>query len=119
MIVSVLSLVKQRWAILSLLVLSLITVLSLAPVPNVPSVPGSDKTHHLVAYFLLMFPIALRRPNNWLLIGVFFFCWSGAIELVQPYVNRYGEWLDLAANTSGMLLACLIAYLLRPIVKDV
>jgi hypothetical protein len=22
------------------------------------------------------------------------------IELIQPYVNRYGEWLDLAANTA-------------------
>ena len=74
--------------------------------------PGSDKTHHVVAYFLLMFPAALRRPKNWLLIGIFFFLWSGTIELVQPYVNRYGEWLDLAANTSGILLACLIAHLL-------
>ncbi len=39
----------------------------------------------------------------------FFFCWSGAIELIQPYVNRYGEWLDLAANTGGLISGFIVA----------
>ncbi len=39
----------------------------------------------------------------------FFFCWSGAIELIQPYVNRFGEWLDLAANTGGLISGFIIA----------
>ncbi len=26
------------------------------------------------------------------------------MELIQPYVNRYGEWLDFAANAGGTAL---------------
>jgi hypothetical protein len=25
------------------------------------------------------------------------------IEIIQPYVNRYGEWLDFLANTIGVI----------------
>jgi len=34
--------------------------------------------------------------------------WSGAIELIQPYVNRYGEWLDLAANVAGVAIGAMV-----------
>jgi len=71
--------------------------------------PGSDKTHHILAYAVLMFPIALRRPRNWLWAGLLFLVWSGCIELIQPHVNRYGEWADLLANLTGLLLGALIA----------
>ncbi|XOF33520.1 MAG: hypothetical protein ACL93V_16210 [Candidatus Electrothrix sp. YB6] len=32
--------------------------------------------------------------------------------MVQPYVNRYGEWLDFAANSTGILCGLLLAELL-------
>lgn len=99
------------WLPLSLFSLSLITVLSLMPLAELPEVSGSDKTHHFVAYGLLMFPVALRQPKNWLLIAVFFIAWSGAIELIQPIVNRYGEWFDLLANSLGVILGIVIARL--------
>jgi len=79
---------------------------------QLPSVPGTDKTHHLIAYAVLMFPIGLRKPKRWLLFGFLFIAYSGAIELLQPYVNRYGEWLDMAANTAGIVLGYLIATLI-------
>jgi len=78
-----------------------------------PAVPGSDKTHHFIAYAALMLPTALRMPKHWLLIGLFFIIWSGAIELIQPYVNRYGEWLDLLANVAGLLSGLIIARLIH------
>ena len=77
---------------------------------------GSDKTHHFIAYGALMFPTALRKPNYWLLIGVFFVFWSGGIELIQPHVNRYGEWLDLAANIAGIGCGLLVAILINWII---
>jgi len=55
-----------------------------------------------------MLPAALRRPKHWLLYGLFFIVYSGVIELVQPFVNRYGEWLDLLANATGVLLGAVI-----------
>ncbi|WNZ54215.1 VanZ family protein [Microbulbifer sp. MKSA007] len=89
-----------------------ITSLSLFPLPEVPNIPGTDKTNHLIAYSALMFPVALRRPSYWWLIGLFFVLWSGGIELLQPYVNRTGEWLDFVANTAGILSGALIAWML-------
>lgn len=93
--------VKQNWMILASIILVIVTALSLFPLDKLPPVPGTDKTHHLIAYAVLMFPVALRKPEKWVLIGRAFIAYSGAIELIQPYVNRYDERLDLAANTTA------------------
>lgn len=103
--------VRNNWLILTLAILTSITALSLWPVDALPAVPGTDKTHHFIAYGALMFPAALRRPLYWPWIGLFFVIYSGVIELIQPYVNRYGEWLDMAANTGGVVCGVLLAQL--------
>ncbi|MDX8404827.1 MAG: hypothetical protein R8K50_01585, partial [Mariprofundus sp.] len=92
--------------------MSVITVLSLWPPESLPDVPGNDKLHHYIAYASLMLPLALRRPVGWPLIGLLFFACSGAIELIQPYMNRYGEWADMAANGAGLLTGLLLALLI-------
>ncbi|MEH6469734.1 MAG: VanZ family protein [Halopseudomonas sp.] len=102
--IKLLSLIKSHWLALTLFQLTAITTLSLWPFDQLPAFPGSDKTHHLIGYAALMFPTALRQPKHWLMLGLCFIGWSGAIELIQPYVNRYGEWLDLAANSAGVVL---------------
>lgn len=105
--------IKQHWLAFTLAMLAAISISSLLPVEHLPPVPGSDKTHHFVSYGLLMFPLALRRPNYWPLIGLLFVGWGGAIELIQPYVNRYGEWLDFAANTGGLFCGLILALVLN------
>jgi hypothetical protein len=107
--VSLLGIIRVYWVYITLFLFLAITIVSLFPLQNLPLLPGSDKTHHFIAYAALMFPVALRKPKFWLLIGLFFVCWSGGIELIQPYVNRYGEWLDLAANAAGIGFALLVA----------
>ena len=104
--------IKTYWLAFTLFILTIITFLSLWPIEKLPSVPGSDKTHHLIVYAVLMFPTALRKPKHWKLIGMFFIAYSGMIELLQPYVNRYGEWMDLAANTAGVICGLLAVELL-------
>lgn len=99
---SILTTINQHWRLLTLLLLIAITGLSLWPLTQLPEVPGSDKAHHLIAYAALMFPGALARPRYWWWLALLFIGWSGAIELIQPYVNRYGEWLDMAANSAGI-----------------
>jgi hypothetical protein len=106
-------LLRTNWMTITLFILTVITLLSLWPADQLPRVPGTDKTHHFIAYAGLMFPVALRQPKYWLFIGLFFIGWSGAIELIQPYVNRYGEWLDMAANTSGVVFGALLALLIN------
>lgn len=105
--------IERYWQSISLVVLTLITVGSLSPAEHLPPTPGSDKTHHFVGYCLLMLPAAIRRPKHWVIIAILFVCWSGLIEIIQPYVNRYGEWLDMAANTGGIVLAIVIAQCLH------
>ncbi|RME57201.1 VanZ family protein, partial [Candidatus Parcubacteria bacterium] len=50
---------------------------------------------------------ALARPKHLWAVFLFYLAWSGGIELIQPYVNRYGEWLDFVANGMGMLITIL------------
>ena len=107
--IRLLSLIRANWIAFTMLLLALITFLSLWPLDELPSVPGTDKTHHFIAYTFLMLPTALRKPNRWVLFVLFFIVYSGAIELIQPYVNRYGEWLDMFANTAGLVFGLIIA----------
>ena len=107
--IRLLTLIRKNWIIFTLFVLLSITILSLWPLDELPSVPGTDKAHHLIAYAILMLPTALRKPNRWILFGLFFIAYSGAIELLQPYVNRYGEWNDMIANTAGVVCGLFIA----------
>ena len=111
--INVLPTIEKHWALLTVCVFLIITGLSLSPLDSVPSAPGSDKIHHLIAYAALVFPVALRQPNRWLWFVVFFIGYSGLIELIQPYVNRYGEWLDMLANTAGVLCGVALATAIR------
>ncbi len=111
--INLLTFIKANWVVFTLFTLVVITILSLRPLEKLPSVPGTDKTHHLIAYAVLMFPTALRKPNKWILFGFLFIAYSGAIELLQPYVNRYGEWLDMAANATGVFCGLIIAMLIN------
>ena len=104
--------IKNYWLILTLVMLTIITVLSLLPLGKLPGAPGSDKIHHMIAYAFLMFPAALRKPVKWKLIGLLFAAFSGIIELLQPYVNRYGEWSDMVANITGLVCGLLVAQLI-------
>jgi len=111
--IKLLAFVRTKWIAFTLLTLVVITTLSLWPLQNLPSVPGTDKTHHLIAYAVLMFPTALRKPDKWIMLGLLFIAYSGAIELLQPYANRYGEWLDMAANAVGLVCGLIAAELVN------
>ncbi len=103
-ILPILKLIYQRWKSTTIFLLLVITLLSLYPLPELPEFSGTDKTHHLVAYFILALPAGLRKPQKWALFIFLFILYGGVIEMIQPYVNRYGEWLDIFANTIGVLI---------------
>jgi VanZ family protein len=116
--INIVNAIKIHWIALTLVVLVAITLLSLWPLDQLPTVPGTDKTHHLVAYALLMLPTGLRKPDGWIVLGLLFICYSGAIELLQPYVNRYGEWTDMLANTTGVICGAVTAGLLESFTRS-
>lgn len=102
-------LIQKYWLYITVIIAVSIATLSLWPVAHLPSVPGTDKTHHFIAYAALILPAALRQPKYLLAIVFIFLTFSGLIELIQPYVNRYGEWLDMAANALGLVCGFIIA----------
>ncbi|PCH94912.1 MAG: hypothetical protein COB83_10200 [Gammaproteobacteria bacterium] len=101
--------IKKYWFHITLILLISIATLSLWPVAYLPNVPGTDKTHHFIAYAALIFPTALKQPKNIVMITLGFIAFSGTIELIQPFVNRYGEWLDMVANIVGLFCGWLLA----------
>ena len=104
---------QQYWKLVTIFILLIIAFLSLYPLPELPGVPGTDKTHHLVAYFLLALPLGLKKPNKWVIFILLFIVFGGVIEIIQPYVNRYGEWLDFLANTIGVILGFFLGIVLN------
>ena len=98
------------------------------PQTDMEEIPGIDKLAHICMYgglCILLWVEYLRNHQtiNYLkmLIGGIFMpiAFSGSIELMQSYCteHRGGDWLDLAANTTGVLTAALVGYyVLRPII---
>lgn len=88
---------------------------SLLPLPELTEMPGTDKAHHLIGYGVLAFLATWNRrtPASWLTITALIILLGGVIELVQPYVNRYGELTDFAANTIGALIGLAGSILLQ------
>jgi len=111
------TLIKTYWLPITVVVLSIITTLSLLPVEDLPKVSGSDKLHHFLAYAFLTLPVAIKKPKNWQLILLAFVFYSGCIELIQGLFHRSGEWLDVAANITGLFFGLLLAQLIIVVMK--
>ena len=105
--------VEKNWKLFTFFLLSIITILSLYPLPVLPEVPGSDKSHHLIAYSVLAIPMVLANPRNLLLYLLLLIIYGGLIEILQPYVNRYGEWLDFLANIIGVISTYIVVSIYR------
>lgn len=98
------------------------------PRTDMEEIPGIDKLVHICMYggFCLLLWIEYLRSHRTIhrhkmfLGGVLFpILFSGAIELMQSYCteHRGGDWLDLAANATGVILATLVGnYILRPVI---
>ena len=115
--VKLIEIIKRYWLSLSMLALLATTAFSLSPLDALPEAPGSDKTHHLIAYAAAAYPTALRKPKRWLIIILFFAFYSGLIEIIQPWVNRYGEWMDVKANVGGLILGIMLAKLTNRLIR--
>ena len=82
----------------------------------VKSISVSDKIYHLIAYFLLMLSWlyvfckkeTLQRNVKYIILGCIIF--GIIIEILQGVITSYrtASYLDIVANTIGVLLAVLI-----------
>lgn len=85
----------------------IICLATLTPVDQLPPVPGTDKLHHIIGFGGWALLCALGSIKRFILFSVFIILSGGTIELIQPYVNRYAEWMDFYANTLGVILVVL------------
>lgn len=106
---------------ISLLTVTIIIILSLAPIgaPEVArDVPFADKWTHMVMYGGLALVIgvemwrsrqAYSMATRMALVMLLPALLGALMELCQTYLTTYrsGEWLDVAANTTGTLLGSL------------
>ena len=106
---------------------ALIWILSLTPIfPHTPldNVHFIDKWVHILMYggtFTVLWIEYIRQHETADYEKLFFWAWlapiamSGVLELLQEYCtggHRNGDWLDFAANTTGVTLAAIIGLLI-------
>lgn len=85
----------------------LISYVTLMPMEQLPVVAGSDKLHHILGFSGWTLLCVFGPRKRFLNMAFFIFLWGGAIELIQPSVNRHGEWADFVADSAGVLLIVL------------
>ena len=100
---------------LTIIIAVAIIGLSLSPIETLLPAPGGDKLHHFVAYGALAFPLAFIKARHLTIYLICFIALGGAIEWIQPYVNRYGEWADFGANFAGVIMGWMMAQALQRI----
>ena len=103
---------RRLWLALGWLIIAAIVYLSLAPQPIEIKVQEGDKLGHFLAYGGLMvwWSQLYLSSTTRLKLGLAFVALGGAMELAQGLTpNRYPEWLDLAADSIGVLLGWLLA----------
>ena len=106
--------------------IAMIWILSLVPFfPETPldDVEFADKWVHILMYgctFIVVWIEYAYKHQQADYEKLFFWAWlapivmSGVIELIQEYCTggtRSGDWLDLAANASGVTLAAVLGVL--------
>ena len=82
----------------------LIGLATLTPVEELPAVSGSDKLYHLISFAILTLPIAVIRPKAGWVMFILSVGYGGAIEVLQPLVDRNCELADFLADVGGVAL---------------
>lgn len=106
---------RERTAkVLTLILAVVISVLTLFPIslPE-PVSSGPDKIHHFIAFGGLMLPASVLYPRLlfWLIPCALIF--GGLIEVIQPFVNRSGEWADFVADGVGVVAGTTVGLVLH------
>ena len=87
------------------------------PLKELPPVPGTDKIQHLFAFGVFVLPVSLLMPSRTLPIFIIAVLYGGLIEIIQPYVNRYGELGDFLADAGGAVVGVLIGRMILMLIE--
>ncbi|MFP4104729.1 MAG: VanZ family protein [Phycisphaerae bacterium] len=107
----------HRFVVLGLCIVLWFAAFSLThiPMPEMPEVPGKDKTLHIVGYtglamifWLTLFAWGRSRWKRIATVAILIPLYGGFDELTQPLVNRHAAWLDWFADLAGTAIALLL-----------
>ena len=94
----------QTGVVLTFIFILIICLATLIPLPQGFDVLGTDTWHHFLAFAALTYPLTVVSRRYWLSIIVFGLVFGALIEIIQPYVNRYGDVADFTADAVGVLI---------------
>ena len=115
---------KYPFSTFCILLIWILSFVPFFPETHLNDVAFIDKWVHVIMYggtFLVLWIEYIRQHRSPDYEKLFFWAWlmpvamSGIIELLQEYCTggtRSGEWLDLAANSTGITFAAVIGLLL-------
>ena len=96
-----------------------ISWLTLSPqdLPDLGANLPVDKLAHVAVFTALILPSAILRPR--------FLWWTFplaallgfSIELIQPYVGRSREWMDVVADCIGLIVGTALGLMIRRFLK--
>jgi VanZ family protein len=99
-------------------------VITHIPQVRLPRVPVTDKTAHLVAYFVLsgLLSVAwwLSYPRDrfaWVWVLAILMSYAAADEITQEWVGRYKEFTDWIADSVGAAVAVGVVGIVRMAVE--
>ena len=98
----------KLWFGLGYLLLALVAYLSLVPITT--EVPASDKTLHLITYAGLsaFFTTLVQASRSLWLVAAGLVLFGVLLEILQGLTGyRFFEWLDMLANSLGVLAGLL------------
>ena len=105
------------WFGVAYVTLILVAVLSLMPVPET-AVNVSDKVMHFVVYFILSagFMVLVRQQSNIVKVAIGLVLYGVALEFLQGLTGyRMMEFLDMVANSSGVVAGLLVRLTPMPV----
>lgn len=112
-------------SILYILFITTLLLVNFSENNEIPKIPHLDKLVHLVIYFgmnfllLFLFKTFLNKKRSiaTLTPTIFTIFYSILIELIQPYVGRSFDLLDIAANSIGSIGAIPIFFWVDKVIQ--
>ena len=99
---------------ITLAVTLILTIAMLWPLESPPpTLNGSDKVVHLIAFAALSFPLARTGRIGLLPVFVGASAFGGLIELIQPTFNRSADMNDWVADIMGVVLGIIFGLIYR------
>jgi hypothetical protein len=95
-----------------------IAVTTLTPWAGKLAPQGADKLLHTAGFALLVMHMLMVRLKSGLVMAPLALVFSSAIERIQRYVNRFGDFSEFWPDFVGVLIGVTLAILLNPFIKQ-